>query len=179
MSFIQKRIRGMMGRILSSMEQTLEHPLGDIKPEDLFELNGDQVLLIRNAILDACNDTIRSLPSHGSSNDLVIPQNGIKSLTHASLDVLESDNSESAPMISMWGPIEFIHMLRDQIGRGIVYTKNGKCYYVCIGTSSNAEFVIPFLDKVRLTGINVACGTYKSWRDEVIGLYIGDIEDDD
>lgn len=178
MTFVQKRIRNMMGRILASMEHTLGESFSDITPEHRFTLDGDGILFIRNVILDACNDTIRSLPSNTSTSDVVIPQQGIKPLRFTEFDILDSDDGDSAPMCRLWGPADFIHVLRDQIGRGIVYNADGKTYYCCIGLKDNVDFVIPFMDKVRLMSINVGGGEYAEWRDSVVKMYIGDITND-
>jgi hypothetical protein len=168
----------MMGRILGSFEQTLDAEFSDIGSDDEFTFSGEEVLFIRNAILDACNDTIRSLPSGNGKSDIVIPAQGMKPLRFAELEILDGDDGEVTALCRMWGPAEFIHVMRDQIGRGVVYTNSDTCYYACASLQDNAQFVIPFLDKVRLAGITIASGHYQQWRDEVVGMYMGDIEND-
>jgi hypothetical protein len=125
-------------------------------------------------ILDACNDTIRALPSKESNIDFSFQRESFPIYKHAVLTFEEDPDEGNVPIIIMCGDKRFIYEIRDKIGHGIVYNEEGRCYYTCVGLDDIVDYVIPFLDKARLARIIVGNGEYAQWRDRIVCMYKGE-----
>lgn len=175
MSFTEKRIRAMMNRILSGLEHSIKCDLDQVGSDEEFKLGGDDILVLRNLVLDAGNDTIRSLPNtEPGPGSVRFERSTFPVFKHANIDMVPDEEEFLVPVITMRGEAAAMHEIRDKIGVGVVYNENGHTFYHCSGMDEIAYSVIPFLDKARMAKIVVANGEYGEWREAVIGLYRGE-----
>jgi hypothetical protein len=171
--FVVKRIRGLMGRILSSYENIFRmSDLEDVNPEEEFQILGEDILLMRNIVLDSCNDMIRSLPNGlpEKPNHIRFPRESFPIFKHAELSFMNDD----IPVVVLRGDFKLISEIRDKIGVGIVYNDNEYACYACSGLEETVNYLIPFLDKARLARIIIGNGDYQEWRNRVVRIYKGE-----
>jgi hypothetical protein len=171
-NFVEKRIRGLIGRILSSYENIFRIDLEDVDPKEEFKLLGEDILLMRNLVLDACNDVIRSLPNSvpEKPGQVRFPRESFPIFKHAMLSFFV----DGIPVITLRGEFRFISEIRDKIGVGIVYNDEEYACYSCAGLEDIVNHAIPFLDKARLARIIIGKGEYSDWRDGVVCMYKGE-----
>ena len=178
MSFVEDRLRAMQFRILSSIEHMLKCDLDAIEESEIFNLKGEDLKLLRSVVLDATNDTIRSLPKDGNLTapdaKLRFPRNMFPVFKHAELDFLPS---EDIPYIIFRGEEKFVREIRHKIQAGIVYNDDSFMCCACVGVDDVVNRVIPYLDMARMARITVGNGDYDDWRDRVVNIYLG--EDDE
>jgi hypothetical protein len=178
MDVVDKRIRSMMTRVLSATEHLLKCDFDDLKQEEEVRLSGEEILSIRNIVLDAGNDAIRALSKDGHvPGGLRFERHTFPIFKHAKLEFEDDDAEGDVPVITMRGETDVMHELRDKMGIGVVYNENGYTYYNCSGVDDIAYHVIPFLDKARMARIVVGNGQYADWRERVIRMYRGLEED--
>jgi hypothetical protein len=174
---LQKRVRGMAVRILATIEHTLSCHMENVRENDSFNVSGADLKVLRNEILNAAGDTTRSLQSMaktGAPQKVSFDRAIFSCLEGARLEWAEDDDG-TEPVFYATGHLGELNQLRDLVGgTGLVY----KNTYVCIGLDQVVEHLIPFLDKASATGIKVAGGHYKPWRDEVCDLFLGGLGDE-
>jgi hypothetical protein len=174
---LQKRVRGMAVRILATIEHTLSCHMENVRENDSFNVSGADLKVLRNEILNAAGDTTRSLQSMaktGAPQKVSFDRAIFSCLGGARLEWAEDDDG-TEPVFYATGHLGELNQLRDLVGgTGLVY----KNTYVCIGLDQVVEHLIPFLDKASATGIKVAGGHYKPWRDEVCDLFLGGLGDE-
>ncbi len=178
---LKKRLRGMAVRILANIEHTLGADLGGMKDDEEFTLTGSELNVIRSEILNAAGDTTRSLSALiGSSkpsktNKLSLDRNMIVALNKADVDILEMPNGEDdVPVFKVYGDFNLLNKIRNEVGAGVVYNKS----YTCAGIDDVVDSLMPFLDTAQITGIKIAGGEYKEWRDAVCEMYLEDLGDE-
>lgn len=174
--FADKRIRALMNRILAGVEHLLRCDFDQIEDKEQFKLQGEDILLIRNLVLDAGNDTIRSMGGgEADGGRMRFDRPMFPIFKHAVLEFTDADeDGDFDPMITMRGEFGTMHEIRDKIGVGLVYNDNGHTYYTCSGLDDVAYHVIPFLDKARMAKIIVGNGEYADWRARVVSMYRGE-----
>lgn len=171
---MQKRIRAMGVRILACIEHSLSCHLDDIEDGDRFELIGEDLKVLRSEILNAAGDTSRSLGSLVSdpknvNTRLSLERDVIEVLTNAEFGIVEHEDGDDVPAFVLSGNLNTLLKIRDLIDAGVVY--NNK--YTCVGVEDIVNRLLPFLDKVKMTGIKIPKENYAEWRDEVCELYTG------
>lgn len=165
---LSKRLKGMAVRILANIEHTLGADLGEMSDDEQFVLTGGDLNIIRSEILNATGDTTRSLlqlvgsikPSQGG---LSFNCEDIYMLNQASIDIIDD-----IPIFCIRGDFNLLNKIRNDIGAGIVYNMR----YTCVGIDDIVDSLIPYLDTALLTGIKIADGKYREWRDAVCEIYL-------
>ena len=154
---LEKRIKGMAVRILTCIEHTLSCHLDEIKDDDVFDITGEELKILRNEILNSAGDTTRFLLSSDSSNKVTVSKDIIDALYTSEVNFINNNpyfkcNSSK---------------IRNLINSGIVYNDT----YMCVGLYSVVDNLIPFLDKLKLAGVNIAKGKYMDWRNKICEIY--------
>jgi len=174
MGFTDKRIRSLMTRILVGVEHLIRCDFDDINEEEDFVMKGEDILMMRNLILDAANDTIRSLSGDDIGPDKIrFERKTFPIFKYARLEFDDDPNAGDVPVITMRGDVASIQEIRDKIGIGLVYNEDGYTFYTCSGLDDIVYNVIPFLDKARIARIEIGNGGYAAWRNKIAKMYRG------
>lgn len=171
---MEKRLRGMAVRILSTIEHTVGGDLADLNDDQKFVFTGSDLKIIRGEILNAAGDTTRSLTSLVSSakgkrgGGVVIDRDTIAALNRAHVDILEVSE---IPVFKVYSDFNLLSKIRDEVGAGVVYNK----IYTCMGIDDIVDSLMPYLDSVQIAGVKIADGEYRGWRDAICEMYLEDL----
>lgn len=175
---LQKRLRGMAVRILTTIEHTLGADLGGMEDSEEFTLSGSEFNIIRSEILNAAGDTTRSLASLVSSSKpekLSLSREMIAALNRAEVDIGAPEGCpDEVPTFRVFGDFNLLNKIRNEVGAGVVYNKT----YTCVGMNNTVDSLMPFLDSAQIAGIKIADGEYKEWRDAVCEMYLEGLGDE-
>ncbi len=169
----KKRIQGMAVRILLRIEHILQADLEQVNDDEEFVLLGSDLKIIRSETLNAAGDTIRSLAAlkeQPQKDRLSLPRAGIAGINRASVGFVKDKTGDEVPVfrIKIDGDFNLLCQIRSYIGAGVVYNNS----YTCAGIDDIVNSLIPFLDFTALTGIKIADGDYREWRDSVCDMYL-------
>jgi len=165
---VERRFKHVMVRILDEYDNRHQESESDIGR--LFKID------VRNLL----NDMIRC--TNSEMRDYEVQYRPIKfnndntlSVTRtflSSLEVIDFNDSPSVTFRAHHTKRNVIQSMRDELGAGVIYRDGEDIIYSIVGASACIDFVLPFLDRYRLT--NTKAEEFRAWRARLVNNYLGD-----
>ena len=172
-SLIERKAKTLLARVMGTCERQFGTRLDECVEERAYSIKGSNLALLRDDILNAYNDFLRSVSLEPKTDGRITFTPGIMVL----LQKMEFGIKNNAPFISIrseTGDLASITILYRQIGDGIVYTDKGCPAYICRGIESMVQKIIPIIDSAIIANIRFNHNQYREWRDKVRNIYIGE-----